>query len=177
MGSARSPNRVKLIIGLIYRDSQEYLAVKPFLLRAFGPIDYESPELPFKHTDYYRREFGSFLTRRFIAFSRLILPSALASIKIRTNKIEQKRSRSGKRLVNIDPGYIDMAKLVLASTKDFCHRIYLDRGIFAEITLVYRKDSFTQQEWTYPDYRTPEYIAVFNRIRKDYAVRSCSPHI
>ncbi|MDD5775195.1 MAG: DUF4416 family protein, partial [Candidatus Omnitrophica bacterium] len=143
----------------------------------FGPIDYESPELPFKHTDYYRREFGTCLIRRFIAFSRLIVPSALASIKIRTNKIEHKTSRSGKRLVNIDPGYIDMAKLVLASTKDFCHRIYLDRGIFAEITLVYRKDSFTRQEWTYPDYRTPEYIAVFNRIRKDYAVRSCSPHI
>jgi hypothetical protein len=162
-------NRVKLIIGLIYRDSQQYLAIKPFLLRAFGPIDFESSEVPFNYTDYYKQEFGSGLTRRFISFSRLISPATLAEIKVRTIKLEHKRSAQGKRTVNIDPGYIDMAKLVLASTKDFCHRIYLDRGIFAEITLVYKKNSFTYWDWTYPDYRTKEYIDIFNHIRQTYA--------
>jgi hypothetical protein len=169
MGSSRDTHRVKLIIGLIYRDSQQYLSIKPFLLRAFGTIDFESREIPFNYTEYYKHEFGDGLTRRFVAFSRLISPAVLAAIKIRTNKLEQKKARQGKRAVNIDPGYIDMAKLVLASTKDFCHRIYLDKGIFAEITLVYKKDSFTFWDWTYPDYRTKEYISVFNQIRRIYA--------
>jgi hypothetical protein len=169
MGASSNPQRVKLIIGLIYRDSQEYLAIKPFLLRAFGPVDFESSEIAFTYTSYYKQEFGDNLTRRFISFSRLISPATLAAIKVRTNKLEMKKARNGKRLINIDPGYIDMAKLVLASTKDFCHRIYLDRGIFAEITLVYKKDSFTFWDWTYPDYRTPEYISIFNNIRQTYA--------
>jgi len=160
---------VKLIIGLIYRDSQQYLAIKPFLLRAFGPIDYESAELPFNYTEYYKQEFGDNLSRKFISFSRLISPATLAAIKVRTIKLEKKKALQGKRVINIDPGYIDMAKLVLASTKDFCHRIYLDKGIFAEITLVYKKDSFTFWDWTYPDYRTNEYISIFNQIRGIYA--------
>jgi hypothetical protein len=162
-------SNVKLIIGLIYRDSQQYLAIKPFLLRSFGAIDFESSEIPFNYTDYYTQEFGTGLTRRFISFSRLISPGTLATIKVRTNKLEHKKSLKGKRTINIDPGYIDMAKLVLASTKDFCHRIYLDRGIFAEITLVYKKNSFTYWDWTYPDYRTKEYITIFNHIRQIYA--------
>ncbi len=167
---------MKLIIGLIYRDSHEYLAVKPFLLRAFGPIDYESPELDFNHTAYYEREFGSGLKRRFVAFLRLISPDSLAAIKVRTNRLEKRRARLGKRRINIDPGYVDLAKLVLASTKDFCHRIYLSKGIFAEITLVYKKGGFTAWEWTYPDYRTPAYLDIFNHIRHAYAQQICSLH-
>jgi hypothetical protein len=174
MGSSSSPRRVKLTIGLIYRDSSEYLAIKPFLLRSFGAVDFESLELPFHYTDYYKQEFGTDLKRRFISFSRLISPADLAAIKVRTNKLEQNRTLRGKRLINIDPGYIDMAKLVLASTKDFCHRIYLNHGIFAEITLVYKKDSFTFWDWTYPDYRTPEYINIFNHLRQAYAQQLCS---
>ena len=169
MGSARNTQRVKLIIGLIYRDSQQYLAIKPFLLRSFGKIDLESEEIPFDYTDYYQREFGGGLTRRFISFAKLIQPEKLAAIKLLTNKIERKFSMNGKRSVNLDPGYVDMAKLVLASTKDFCHRVYLDRGIFAEITLVYKKNSFTHWDWTYPDYRTKKYVTIFNHIRQIYA--------
>jgi hypothetical protein len=169
MGSSSNGHRVKLIIGLIYRDPQKYLAIKPFLLRTFGAIDLESDEIPFDYTDYYRREFGDCLTRRFISFSRLISPAKLAAIKIRTNALEKKFSQKGKRTINLDPGYVDLAKLVLASTKDFCHRIYLDKGILAEITLVFKKDSFTFWDWTYPDYRTAAYISIFNHIRQIYA--------
>lgn len=176
MGKRGSQVRVKLIIGLIYGDSKEYLAVKPFLLRAFGQIDFESPELSFDHTLYYEPEFGKNLKRRFISFTRLISPSAIADIKIRMNDLEKRRSASGKRRVNIDPGYLDMAKLVLASTKDFCHRLYLDKGIYAEVTLVYRNGGFTTWDWTYPDYRSPEYIDIFNHIRTAYAHQLCSPH-
>jgi hypothetical protein len=168
MGSSISLQRVKLIIGLIYRDSTQYLAIKPFLFRSFGRIDFESSEIPFTYTDYYEKEFGTNLKRRFVSFSRLISPNKLAGIKILTNKLEQRLAVHGKRTINIDPGYVDMAKLVLASTKDFCHRIYLDHGIFAEITLVYKKKSFAWWDWTYPDYRTDGYINIFNHIRHLY---------
>jgi len=176
MGIPNKPARVKLIIGLIYKGINEYFTVKPFLLRAFGPIDFESPELEFNCTDYYEREFGCGLRRRFISFSRLIGADSLAAIKCLTNKMEKKMSCCGRRKINIDPGYINMSKLVLASTKDFCHRIYLCRGIFAEVTLVYKKGSFTSWEWTYPDYRAQEYINIFNQIRQEYASQICSRH-
>jgi hypothetical protein len=169
MRSSSSPDRVKLIIGLIYRDPEKYLAIKPYLLRLFGKVDLESDEMPFDYTDYYKKEFGTNLKRRFLGFSRLIRSSKLAEIKVTTIKLEKKFSKNGNRTVNLDPGYVDMAKLVLASTKDFCHRIYLDRGIFAEITLVYKKDSFTHWDWTYPDYRTDRYIKIFNHIRQLYS--------
>jgi hypothetical protein len=169
MRSSSSPDRVKLIVGLIYRDPEKYLAIKPYLFRLFGRIDLESDEMLFDYTDYYKKEFGTGLKRRFLSFSRLIRPAKLAEIKVITNKLEKKASIKGDRTVNLDPGYVDMAKLVLASTKDFCHRIYLDRGIFAEITLVYKKDSFTHWDWTYPDYRTKEYIVIFNHIRQLYS--------
>ncbi len=88
---------------------------------------------------------------------------------------QSRRLENQGRLINIDPGYVDLAKLVLASTKDYAHRIYLRKGIFAEITLSYRGNSFSPNDWTYPDYRSAEYIGIFNQIRKLYPVRSCAP--
>jgi hypothetical protein len=85
-----------------------------------------------------------------------------------TNALEAKLSKEGKRTVNIDPGYIDMAKLVLFSTKDYTHRLYLNKGIFAEVTLYYKDDTFNPWPWTYPDYKSSEYIAIFNHIRGLY---------
>jgi len=93
----------------------------------------------------------------------------LFKIKINTNIIEEKLSKHGLRIINIDPGYLDMAKLILASTKDYKHRIYLDKGIYAEITLFYQNKNFTPWEWTYPDYKSSDYIAIFNHIRALYA--------
>ena len=122
----------------------------------------------FGHTDYYRDEFGEGLSRKFLGFSSLITPEKLSEIKVLTNRIEDKFRKEGRRLINIDPGYLDMAKLVLASTKDFMHRIYLDRGIYAEITLSYQNKSFRSFDWTYPDYRSKEYIDIFNEIREAY---------
>ena len=73
------------------------------------------------------------------------------------------------RIINIDPGYLDLSKLILASTKDYKHRIYLTKGIYAEVTLFYQDKTFCPWEWTYPDYKTGEYIEIFNRIRQIYA--------
>ena len=171
MGKTRIPQPVKLVVGFIFRDDPVFLKAKKLLQRRFGALDFESAPFAFMHTGYYAEEFGSNLMRRFISFKKLIPPQDLAKIKIMTNKIEGALTRNGRRLINIDPGYLDAAKLVLASTKDYRHRIYLDRGIYAEITIFYQAKSFRAWEWTYPDYRSQEYIEIFNCLRGLYVSR------
>jgi hypothetical protein len=117
---------------------------------------------------------GSGLSRAFISFKDLISPKDLSRVKVITNRIEEKLSLKGKRLVNIDPGYLDAARLVLASTKDYAHRIYLDKGIFAETTLIFKGHSFKNLEWTYPDYKSEKYLEIFNSIREIF-LRQCQP--
>ncbi|MFH1888912.1 MAG: DUF4416 family protein [Candidatus Omnitrophota bacterium] len=180
MGKLRKHYPVKLVIGFIFRDKKVFDKARGVLEKEFGRIDFESRALAFTFTDYYEAEFGTNLKRKFISFKDLARPQELARIKNRTNVIEKKLSRKDKRLVNIDPGYLDMAKLVLASTKDYNHRIYLDKGIYAEITLTYRNKSFIPWEWTYADYKSAGYIGIFNRIRDIYAGQAkekCIPRI
>ena len=169
MGEIRSRKPVKLIIGFIFKEEATLNKVKSILQRRFGKIDFESQTLAFNHTAYYEKEFGKDLKRRFIGFKKLIIPCNLPEIKIYTNRIEKKLSNGSSRLINIDPGYLDLSKLVLASTKDYKHRIYLNKAIFAEVTLFYENKSYRPWEWTYPDYKSNEYIAIFNRIRDIYA--------
>ena len=160
--------KVKLIIGLIAK-SEFFPEAEKYLKRKFKHIDFESGILAFNPTDYYKEEFGPSLSRKFLSFDKLVKSGDLAKIKIATNKIEKRLSVSAKRRVNIDPGYIDESKLVLATHKDFSHRIYLGRGIFAEVTLSFEGGSFRPWPWTYPDYRTQDYINIFNKIRGSYA--------
>jgi hypothetical protein len=138
------------------------------LVARFGPLDYESALMPWEFTDYYFRELGENLWRKFTAFQRLIDPLRLAEVKLFTNSLEGRFSEGGKRKINLDPGYLDSAKLVLTTTKNRDHRIYIGQGIFAEVTLHFRGKSFQAWEWTYPDYATPEYISIFNKIRALY---------
>ena len=109
---------------------------------------------------------GSPLKRQFISFEKPISPEKITDIKLFTNSIEEKLCVHKKRRINIDPGYMSDSKLVLATTKEHFHRIYLNKGIYAEVTLYWRKGSFQPFEWTYPDYRTREYIDILNAIRK-----------
>ena len=168
MGKIKRHQPVKLIIGFIYKEDDIFNKAKAILEKWFGKIDYESQALAFIHTDYYETEFGKNLKRKFISFQNLIQPQNLPKIKITTNTIEKKISKNGMRSINIDPGYLDMAKLILASTKDYKHRVYLNKGIYAEITLFYQDKTFRPWQWTYPDYKTQEYIAIFNQIRQIY---------
>ena len=169
MGKIKKHPPVKLIVGFIFKDQTAQDKALFFLKRLFGKIDFESQTLSFQHTDYYQKEFGTGLKRKFISFKKLILPQDLAKIKNITNKIENKLSLRSLRRVNIDPGYLDLAKLILASTKDYRHRIYLGRGIFADVTLFFQNHAFRPLECTYPDYATREYSAIFNQIREIYA--------
>ena len=169
MGKVRKYNPVKLIFGFIYSDEAVFVKAKTRLKRKFGKQDFESAAIDFNYTDYYEKEMGGGLKRRFISFRKLIPIVELYRIKLYANRLESRFLNGLNRKINIDPGYLDLAKLVLASTKDYAHRIYLRKGIFAEVTLSYRGDSFTPNEWTYPDYRSKEYIDIFNQIRALYA--------
>ena len=169
MAIIKNPYPVKLIAGIITSSEEGFKHAERALRKAFGSIDYKSHQMVFNSTDYYNEEMGEGLKRTFLSFNKLIDPKALANIKIITNKIENSIARcikAVKRPVNIDPGYIDAAKLILASAKDYSHRIYLQKGIYAEIELFYCDGNFKAREWTYPDYRTREYIEIFNEIRK-----------
>jgi hypothetical protein len=168
MGKINKVIPVKLICGIITSDENNFNIARKELSKKFGAIDYKSPISDFNLTDYYQKEMGPNLKRRFLSFSKLIIPAEIIKIKHLTNKLEVKYSKNGKRLINIDPGYISASKLVLATTKDYFHRIYLDKGIFAEVTLYFRAGSFTPFDWTYPDYKSKNYIEAFNRIREIY---------
>jgi hypothetical protein len=169
MGLRKKHLPVKFFAGLIFKDEQVYDRCRAVLLKAFGESDLASPVFPFIHTSYYEKEFGTSLKKAFISFKRLIPVQSLPDIKIRTNALEQKYSLYEKRRINIDPGYLTLAKIVLATTKDYSHRIFLGKGIFGESTLVFRNNSFIPWEWTYPDFRAPEYLSFYNELRRIYA--------
>ncbi|MFH1406803.1 MAG: DUF4416 family protein [Candidatus Omnitrophota bacterium] len=165
MGLITKPQKVKLILGMIAAKPKLFAEAADLMSKKFGKIDYESPVLKFDYTDYYNKEMGSGLKRKFIGFKKLINQDDLAAIKIYTNKLEKRFAAKGKRRINLDPGFISKAKLILATTKDRAHRIYLKDGIYAEVTLQYRGGSFKPGCWAYPDYRTKRYMRIFNEIR------------
>ncbi|MFH1190618.1 MAG: DUF4416 family protein [Candidatus Omnitrophota bacterium] len=170
MGRVKKYNSVKLVFGFIYQDEAIFLQARNKIKLKFGKIDFEPPRLDFNHSDYYGKEMGDGLKRRFISFSKLISMSELYRVKLYANRLESRFSNGPNRKINIDPGYVDKAKLVLASTKDYAHRIYLRKGIFAEIALAYRGNSFSSNDWSYPDYRSKEYLDIFNQIRALYVL-------
>ena len=158
----------KLIIGLLIRGVGEESppdGLVNALSERFGAVDFISESLPFTYTDYYREEMGEAIIRKFISFKPLLDPSNLAAIKRQTNDIEELFAAEGKRRVNIDPGLLNLSRLILASTKDNAHRIPLSEGIFGEITLLYKQKLFTSLPWTYPDYQTCAYHEIFLKIR------------
>jgi len=171
MGKAKKPKAVKLIIGMLAKSQKLFDKAEEFFIKGFGPIDYKSPVISFAYTDYYEKEMGGPLKRKFISFKKLIPPEKIAKIKLLTNSIENKFSVNKKRQINIDPGYVTDSKLILATTKDYFHRICLNHGIYAEVTLMWRKGGFKPFEWTYPDYRSKEYIDILNYIRNMYMKR------
>ncbi len=172
MGAPLRPLPTKLVIGLITTDTKRLEHARRLLERRFGRVDMASPVFAFNQTHYYEDELGRDLWRIFLCFEKLIAADTLAAIKQWTNGLEIRLSdRFKKRTVNIDPGYISLAKLVLATTKNHSHRIYNRRGIFEEVTLVFRGHSFAPLDWTYPDYRQESHIAFFNKVREAYKQR------
>jgi len=169
MGRPLHPYPAKLFTSLIWQDTKACEQALKILERSFGPSDFRSPVFPFDITGYYAAETGTPLKRVFISFRTLIRAEALTAAKIKTNAIERRLTAHDRRRINIDPGYISMGKLVLATTKNHAHRIYAGKGIFHEATLVFRGRSYMPCAHTYPDYRKEMHIDLFNMIRDLYA--------
>ncbi len=158
----------KLVCGIIAGDSAHYEQARSLLAERYGPVDLESPSWPFDLTDYYEKEMGPGLARRFMSFARLIEPERLADIKVETNDLEERiRRESGRalRAVNIDPGYLTASALVMATAKDFSHRIPLRRGIYAHLEFLFSHADVRTLDWTYPDMRREECRRFFLEAR------------
>jgi hypothetical protein len=169
MGEPVPAAPVTLVCGILAADDALLPDALAALEREFGPRALASAVLPFDFTRYYEKEMGPRLLRQFVAFARAVDPGRLASIKLRTNALEKEiasRAPAGvPRPVNLDPGLVDAARLVLATTKDHAHRVYLGDGIYGEVTLLWHKGGFTHLDWTYPDYRSEAYRDFFTAVR------------
>jgi hypothetical protein len=170
MGAIRPPKPVKLFAGLLAGSEALFVDARTILERKFGPVDLVSPAWPFTATDYYRDELGETVSRQFVFFENLVEPACLPDVKIRTNQIEQDigvghHRPAGQRPVNIDPGYLTLSRLVLATTKDYSHRLYLRDGIYAEVTLRYHAHRWEPLPWTYADYAAETYQKFFETAR------------
>lgn len=165
MGKPSLPEETLLFIGALYQ-KQEYLSLaRTELADHFGGILLETAPVPWDYSSYYEAELGGPLRRVFLFFDR-VDPESLAEIKLATNETEQQFSAEGKRNINLDPGYLTRSKVVLASTKNYSHRIYIGRGVFAEVTLVYKDGRYRPHLFTYRDYASDVYAEIFEDARK-----------
>ena len=169
MWTLKKPEPVKLIFGILGSNEEAVNAAMDLIKAKFGICDLESPTWPFNHTGYYAEETGKEILKKFVTVEKLIAPGRLAAIKHKTNKMEAKLAAAAgynpSRPVNIDPGYIEPSKLVLASTKNFSHRIYIGKRIWAEVTLIYSKGQWRSFEYTFPDHKEDRYHDFFSRVR------------
>lgn len=172
MREIRPPIPVKLFIGMLSPEPALFDACIDMLRGEYGAIDYQSEVLPWTNSDFYQDEMGQGILRKFIFFERLLDPGDLSSIKINTTRIEKSLAgQAGNRMrrrINLDPGYVTEAKVVLATTKDYSHRLYIGNGIYAEVTLRYgnKERSFTPFDHTYLDYSSLPYREMFNKARE-----------
>lgn len=173
MGQIKPAEQVLLIVAAFSRTDEALDWTARQASAEWGPIALASDRFEFSETDYYQPTMGTGLHKQFLAFEQLVDPVRLSDVKLLTNQWEQdyadsrakNKNSNVSRPLNLDPGYITLAKLVLASTKDHAHRIYLSGGIFAEITLSYRDRRWQHFKWTFPDYRRADYQAFFDRCR------------
>ncbi|MGD9158673.1 MAG: DUF4416 family protein [Desulfobacteraceae bacterium] len=168
MSTPKESDKVRLISSLFSSEKELIDIAIEELINLFGPPEAITQWLMFERTRYYEKEMGWPLYRRFITFKELIPPEKLVDKKLSTNKIEANYSSKGKRRINIDPGYICLERLVLATGKNYTHRIYLSHGIYADLTLVFNRGTFKPLEWSYPDYSDEESIEFFNNEREKY---------
>jgi len=169
MWDLKDPKPAKLIIGILAADRNCLHAAIEAVIDKFGKTDYTSDVWAFEKTDYYKDQTGPRIQRQFVSFERLVGLGKLAKIKHQTNKIEQKLVKSLGlpllRPVNLDPGLIAPAKLILATTKDYSHRIYIGKKMYAEVTLIFDKGRWQPCDHTYPDYRQQCYYRFFDKVR------------
>jgi hypothetical protein len=170
MSIPKPPKPAKLVISVFMKDKNLLGPVTAELTRVLGAVDIISRWFSFDFTTYYEPEMGAPLFRRVLTFQTHIEQNKLADIKILTNQIEQRHTAIGRRRINLDPGYMVHERFVLATGKNYAHRIYIGSGIYADLTLLYRNGNFEVLSWTYPDYSHHQLISFLEKVRKKYVV-------
>jgi hypothetical protein len=171
MAEIRTPLPAKLFVGVLTSIPEVVARARQRLVPLFGPVDAQSESFPFDLTNYYDEEMGKPISRCFFSFSELIQASAISEIKVKTNDLESvfaSEFPSVKLPINLDPGYVEQSKLVLASTKNFYHRILVAGGIYAEVTLHFKDGQWHSFPWTFPDFKTGRYHRFFSSMRDIY---------
>ena len=168
MASTNPVTPVKLFLVSLQRDEENLNKAIAQLHMEFGATDFVSEDFPFDQTDYYQKEMGAGLLRRFYSFQRLIDPDRIVEVKLLTNQIENQYLNGSSRTVNLDPGYIDYYKIVLASAKYGGQKIYLRNGIYADMTLVMYKGKWDSFAWGFPDFKSRRYDEALSKIRDLY---------
>lgn len=169
MGEVKKTQAVKFIVGILAIDEDALAKANELIGRQLGPVESQSEAWPFSSTKYYAKEMSETLVRQFVSLAQPTDPVELVKLKLASNSLElthaQEHGRGQRRAINLDPGYITPAKLILASTKDFSHRVYLERGIFGEVTLQYVHGSWRSFDWSFPDYTEQRYHGFFSQVR------------
>lgn len=173
MSIPRDPQPAKLIAGLLFRDWEIARAVLEALCERYGPLDFLSESKPFTFTRYYDREMGGKLLRQTASFIDLVHMEDLPDIKLFTNELESRLSLGGKRRINVDPGLLSEERLILATGKNYTHRIYLRKGIYADLTLIYQGGAYQILPWTYPDYRDATLLHFLSALRRTLIFQRC----
>ncbi len=161
------PVKAKLFIGILTNSDELLFMAEKKLLKKFGIIDFKTTKFPFSHTEYYS-SMGKNLYKVLLSFKKTIKRAKIVNIKLYTNRLEKKLSNKEKRKINIDPGYLTLSNVYLASCKEFFHRVYLNRGVYLENEFRYVAKQYQPWEWTYPDYKKPEYLEFFHTVRGIY---------
>jgi len=168
MSKPKQPDNAKFLISLFMKEKRIFEAVVMRLESIFGEIDIISRCFNFDFTKYYEREMGAPLFSRIVVVKKLIEQASLSDIKLKTNAIEKEFSYNENRTVNIDPGYILRERFVLATGKNFSHRIYIGNNIYADLELIFHKGFFEVLPWTYPDYASENMILFLTKVRAKY---------
>lgn len=170
MGAIYEFDKEKLIVGVIYHDKEVFRQATEILVREFGEIEDVSEEFSFskEFSSYYDDELGGEGKRLIYSFKNTVDPSRQAEIKEFTNNVESKFSVEGKRLINLDPGFINHGRLMLATTKNTGFRIALKNGIYTELTLFYARGKWNKFPWTYRDYQSERVQRFLIGVRKKY---------
>jgi hypothetical protein len=142
--------------------------VRDLLKNQWGIIDFEGEDHHFDVTDYYEPEMGAHINRRLLSFDKLYEPTLLVAMKLRCNEIEQELACDGKRIVNLDAGYLDHNKVLLASAKEAGQKVYLDKGVYADLSGRYKNGRYQPFEWSFPDFRDGRYDKELITMRKRY---------
>lgn len=173
MSTLKEPKPVKLVFSVIYNQLINTDLIKNRINSVFGEIDFESDQINFEHSDYYAKEMGENLKRKFFSVKKLIKREEIVNLKRLANELEKEHLVDNRRSINIDPGYLSHEHLILATGKGFAHRPYLGKGVYADLTLIYTQNDYQSLDWTYPDYKENEVKKIFKHLRKVYISNLC----